>query len=121
MQLSLSSWPRGPHPLLRFSTTAGCGGTRRASSTALPEYFRRYRALAPDKRTYLGIYLWDFGGTHGEISAEDMKFQLDFALEKWKSREIDGVVFLATSICNRDFTAVKMAHEWIKANGSCTR
>ena len=35
--------------------------------------------------------------------------------------EIDGVVFLATSICNRDFTAVKMAHEWIKANGSCTR
>ena len=87
----------------------------------LPEYFRRYRALAPGKRTYLGIYLWDFGGTHGEISAEDMKYQLDFALEKWKSREIDGVVFLATSICNRDFTAVKMAHEWIEANGLCTR
>lgn len=87
----------------------------------LPEYFRRYRALAPGKRTYLGIYLWDFGGTHGEISAEDMKYQLDFALAKWKSREIDGVVFLATSICNRDFTAVKMAHEWIEANGLCTR
>ena len=87
----------------------------------LPEYFRRYRALAPGKRTYLGIYLWDFGGTHGEISAEDMKYQLDFALAKWKSREIDGVVFLATSICNRDFKAVKMAHEWIEANGLCTR
>jgi hypothetical protein len=50
-----------------------------------------------------------------------MKYQLDFALEKWKTREIDGVVFLATSICNRDFTAVKMVREWIKANGGCTR
>ena len=113
--------PKDLVPVLELVDSVTYWTWKAKSLSKLPEYFRRYRALAPDKRTYLGIYLWDFGGTHGEISAEDMKYQLDFALEKWKSREIDGVVFLATSICNRDFTAVKMAHEWIKANGGCTR
>ena len=113
--------PKDLVPVLELVDSVTYWTWKAKSLPKLPEYFRRYRALAPGKRTYLGIYLWDFGGTHGEISAEDMKFQLDFALEKWKSREIDGVVFLATSICNRDFTAVKMAHDWIEANGHCTR
>ena len=113
--------PKDLAPVLELVDSVTYWTWKATNLPKLPEYFRRYRALAPGKRTYLGIYLWDFGGTHGEISAEDMKYQLDFALEKWKSREIDGVVFLATSICNRDFTAVKMAHDWIEANGRCTR
>lgn len=87
----------------------------------LPTWFDELRKVSCGKPILLGLYLWDFGGTKKELLDEDMKFQLDFALEKWKTGEIDGVVFLATSICNRDFAAVRMAREWIRANAELTR
>jgi len=87
----------------------------------LPRWLDELRRVSCGKSVFLGLYLWDFGEKKAELPAELMKFQLDFALEKWKSREIDGVIFLATSICNRDFEAVRMAREWVKANGDLVR
>ena len=87
----------------------------------LPATLANMRRLAGNKSILLGIYLWDFGGPHVEISEANMKLQLDFALEKWKTHEIDGVIFLATSICNRDFAAVRMARQWVRDNGDCIR
>ena len=85
-----------------------------------PETLAALRRFAPDKKIYLGLYMWDFG-TKREMTADEMKMQLDFALEKWKSREIEGVVFFVTAICNRDFPAVKLAREWAWKNAGCRR
>ena len=77
----------------------------------LPEALAEARRLAKGKKIYLGLYMWDFGEKH-EMKPEIMKYQLDLALEKWKAHEIDGVKFFVTSICNRDFEAVKITREW---------
>lgn len=82
----------------------------------LEKNFRFYRTLAPTKPTFLGIYLYDFGGER-EMTAEEMRFQLDFALRKFREGEIEGVVFLCSSIVNRDFEAIRLVKEWIGAHG----
>ena len=45
--------------------------------------------------------------------AEEMRYQLDFALRKFREGELEGVVFLCSSIVNRDFAAVRLAKEWV--------
>ena len=51
------------------------------------------------------------------MTAEEMRFQLDFALRKFREGEIEGVVFLCSSIVNRDFEAIRLVKEWIGAHG----
>ena len=82
----------------------------------LPEYFRRYRKLAPDKRTYLGVYLWDFGD-HKEMPEELMALQLGMGLELFRKGEIEGFVFLCSSICNRPFPAIAYLRNWLSRYG----
>ncbi len=83
----------------------------------LEKNFRFYRTLAPTKPTFLGIYLYDFGGKR-EMSAAEMRHQLDFALRKFREGEIEGVVLLCSSLVNRDFEAIRIAKEWIRANAA---
>ena len=85
-----------------------------------PETLAALRRFAPDKRIILGLYMWDFGAKR-EMTAGEMKMQLDFALDKWKAKEIDGVIFFVTAICNRDFPAVNLAREWAWRNMDCER
>ena len=82
----------------------------------LPEYFRRYRKLAPGKRTYLGVYLWDFGD-HKEMTEEMMSLQMDMGLKLFRAGELDGFVFLCSSICNRPLPAVAYVRDWLARHG----
>ncbi len=82
----------------------------------LPEYFRRYRELAPGKLTYMGIYLWDFGDRK-EMPEEMIALHLATGLEMFRKGEIEGFVFLCSSICNRPFPAVAYVREWLARNG----
>ena len=85
----------------------------------MPDYFRRYRALAPGKPTYLGIYLWDFGDKR-ELPEEMMALQMKMGLELFRKGEIEGFVFLCSSICNRDFPAVAYVRDWLARHGGET-
>lgn len=77
--------------------------------------FRRYRELAPGKPTFLGVYLYDFGGErHMPVGA--LADQLAFGLEKFRAGEIEGFVFLCSSLCNRDYPAVGFCRDWIRAH-----
>jgi len=82
----------------------------------LRENFAKYRALAPTKPTFLGIYLYDFG-SQKPMPMDMMEMQMDIGLDLWRKGEIEGFVFLCSSICNRDFPAVRYAREWIKEHG----
>ena len=78
----------------------------------LEENFKKYRNIVPNKPTWLGIYMWDFGNGK-PITMELMKLQLDFALEKFKQGEIEGMIFHCTPLVNLDLEAVKYSKKWI--------
>ena len=79
---------------------------------ALEDNFRNYRKIVPDKPTLLGIYMWDFGNQK-PIPLETMKLQLDFALEKFKQNEIDGMIFHCTPLVSLGLEAVEYSKKWI--------
>ena len=86
----------------------------------LRKNFAEYRAIAPHKRTLLGIYMWDFGA-HAPIDMEYMRSQLDVALEFYRSHEIDGFVFHCTPLVNKNLEAVECARAWIDKYGDLRR
>jgi hypothetical protein len=82
----------------------------------LKENFKKYREIIPDKPTLLGIYMWDFGNRK-PITVESMKLQLDFALEKLKQGQIEGMIFHCTPLCDLDLEAVHYSRKWIAEHG----
>lgn len=78
--------------------------------------FQTYRALAPDKPTLLGVYMWDFGGAK-ELSVELMEKQLDYAHKLFKAGRVDGFIFHCTPLCNKGLAAVDLARDWIAKHG----
>ncbi len=82
--------------------------------------FRKYRALAPDKPTLLGIYMWDFGGRK-ELGVKFIAKQLDYAHTLFKEGQIEGMIFHCTPLCNKGLAAVDYARDWIAKHGDDRR
>ena len=86
----------------------------------LEENFNAYRKIVPDKPTWLGIYMWDFGNSK-PIPMELMELQLDFALEKFKQHEIEGMIFHCTPLVDLGLDAVAYSKKWIAEHAHVTR
>lgn len=99
-------------PSIDLATTCTYWTWNARNIPKLPEYFKRYRAIAPGKPTFLGIYLYDFGGCR-HMPPELMKMQLSTGLDLFRKGEIEGFVFLCSSICNRPYPSVDIARRWI--------
>ena len=84
--------------------------------SSLERNFRRYRELAPAKPTYLGIYMWDFGGKK-PIGMDFMRHQLEVGLRLFRRGEIEGLIFHCTPLVNKRLEAVEYAREWFAAHG----
>jgi hypothetical protein len=82
--------------------------------------FRKYRSLVPDKKTLLGIYMWDFGGKK-ELGVDFMIKQLDYAYKLYKEDQIEGMIFHCTPLCNKGLAAVDYASEWIAKHAKESR
>lgn len=100
-------------PVLELSDAVTYWTWRAKNIAKLPEYFGRYRALAPDKPTYMGVYLWDFGGAQMEMPESMLAKQLEMGLDLFRRGEIEGFVFLCSSICNRPFPAIAYVRDWL--------
>jgi hypothetical protein len=46
-----------------------------------------------------------------------MKMQCEFGLKRIQSGQIDGIIFLASCICDLGLETVAWTKEWIAANG----
>jgi hypothetical protein len=86
----------------------------------LRKRFAEYRSIAPNKRTLLGIYMWDFGA-HAPIDMVHMRNQLDIALEFYKEHKVDGLVFHCTPLVNKNLEAVEYARNWLSEYGELSR
>ena len=85
----------------------------------LHENFAKYQEIVPGKRTLLGIYMWDFGQSK-PLSMDLMRMQCETALKWLKEGKIEGMIFLATTICDMKIEAVEYARQWIAEHGDET-
>ena len=79
--------------------------------------FRKLKELCPDHELLLGCYMWDFG-VKQPMPLDQMKRQCELGLEWLKKGDIQGMIFLATNICDIELETVKWTREWIRAVGS---
>lgn len=75
----------------------------------LPEDLRRFEALAPAMRKVLGCYLWDYGVCKPmPLGAFQEQYRQGRA---WlQDGRIEGMIFLASCICDLDLETV----EWLR-------
>ncbi len=107
-------------PLVRFADVVSLWIWDGADVARIEANFRKYRSLVPDKRTLLGIYMWDFGGAR-ELDERFMTKQLDHALALYKEGQIEGMIFHCTPLCNKGLAAVDQARDWIARHGGESR
>ena len=78
--------------------------------------FERLKEMAPRKRIWLGCYMWGFGSGK-PIPITLMRRQCELGLQWLKQGRIDGMIFLATNICDLGLEAVEWCRQWIAQVG----
>ena len=73
--------------------------------------------LAPGRRMMLGCYLWDYGADGAAMPLELMQHQCRLGLEWLEQGRIEGMIFLASCICDLGLEAVEWTRRWIAAVG----
>jgi hypothetical protein len=82
----------------------------------LEDNFVRFERLAPGKRVLLGLYMWDFGANR-PMPLERMKQQCQQALRWLGQGRMEGMIFLATNICDLKLETVEWTRRWINEVG----
>ena len=82
----------------------------------IPEKFEYFKKYTPNTRRMFGCYLWNFG-EHKEATAEAVKWQLDWYLERIKAGEAEGIVLHTNTMADLDYEAYDAALEWMAEHG----
>jgi hypothetical protein len=82
----------------------------------LEKNFKAFRAICPDVRVRLGVYMWNFNNK-ALVPTELMKHQLDCAYCWLKSGQVEGLIFHCTPLCDMDLEAVDYSRRWIDSHG----
>jgi len=72
--------------------------------------------MAPQSKKLLGLYMWDYG-LHKAMPLELMQMQAETGLSWLKQGRIDGMIFLASCICDLELEAVEWSRTWIAQVG----
>jgi hypothetical protein len=83
----------------------------------LPENLAKAERLFPRTRKVLGCYMWDYGRSKS-MPVASMKRQCDLGLDWLNAGRIDGMVFLASCICDLNLETVEWTREWIREHNS---
>lgn len=78
----------------------------------LESSFDRLEKLAPKHGKFLGCYLWDFG-TSKPMPLELMKKQCELGRRWLEQGRIEGVIFLASNVCDLELESVEWTRKWI--------
>ncbi len=98
-----------------------CGGvtfwTWKAEDLSdLDTSFQRLEALAPNSRKMLGCYMWDYGAQK-PMPTEQMARQCEMGLQWLCEGRVEGIIFLASCICDLNLEAVEWTRKWIARVG----
>jgi hypothetical protein len=87
-----------------------------ADLNQLQSNFEKARKLAPASRFVLGCYMWDYG-VHQPLPVAAMEHQCEQGLKWMKQGQIDGMIFLASCICDLGLETVEWSRQWIRKVG----
>jgi hypothetical protein len=82
----------------------------------LPANFARAEALAPGARKVLGCYLWDYGAQR-PMPLEARAHQCETGLDWLREGRLEGMILLASCICDLGLEAVEWTRRWIAEVG----
>ncbi|MBT7862641.1 MAG: hypothetical protein HN712_20165 [Gemmatimonadetes bacterium] len=71
--------------------------------------------MAPTARRVLGCYMYDYGNSR-EMPVAAMEAQCEEGLELLREGRVDGLIFLASCICDMSLPAVEWTRDWIAAH-----
>ena len=73
-------------------------------------------ALAPSCRKVLGCYMWDYG-RKSPMPLDVLKDLYALGLDWLRLGRIEGMIFLASCICDLELEAVEWTREWVASKG----
>lgn len=79
----------------------------------LEENIEACRKLCGGCRIVLGCYMWDFG-VKAPMPTGSMQHQCELGLHWLRDGRIDGMIFLASCICDLELEAVEWTRSWIQ-------
>lgn len=79
----------------------------------LEKGFAQAEKAAPRARKMLGCYMWDYGA-HQPMPVAAMEKQCRLGLELLRNGRIDGMIFLASCICDLRLETVEWTRNWIR-------
>lgn len=82
----------------------------------LKRNFERLEKMAPKHGKLLGCYMWDFGAKR-PMPLERMKRQCALGLEWLRQKRIEGMIFLANTVCDLELESVEWTRRWIAEVG----
>ncbi len=82
----------------------------------LEENFVRLEGIAHDKRLLLGCYLWDYGASR-PMPLELMQHQCLLGRRLLREGRIEGMIFLASCVCDLELDTVAWVRNWIDEVG----
>lgn len=82
----------------------------------LEENFSKCEQLAPSSLRLRGLYMYDYGQRR-PMPIEDMQMQCETALRWLQTGRIEGMIFLASCICDLDLETVEWTRDWIARVG----
>jgi len=74
--------------------------------------FTHLEKLAPETRKVLGCYMWDYGNKK-PMPLNLMKHQCQVGLQWLAEGRIEGMIFLASCICDLDLEPVEWTRQWL--------
>ncbi|MBI4553641.1 MAG: hypothetical protein HY710_15355 [Candidatus Latescibacteria bacterium] len=82
----------------------------------LEQNFAQFERLAPTSRKVLGCYMWDYGNRK-PMPVALMEHQCQLGLRWLREGRIEGMIFLASCICDMGLETVEWTREWVRAVG----
>ncbi len=83
----------------------------------LTENLKKAEDLSPGTRRVLGCYMWDYGNKQ-PMPLTAMQQQCEQGIEWLRQGRIQGMIFLASCICDLDLEAVEWTRTWIQKVGA---
>ncbi len=78
----------------------------------LEKDFARFEEIASSARKVLGLYMWDYGDKKA-LPLDLMQHQCELGLQWLNEGRVEGLIFLASCICDIELDAVEWSRQWI--------